>query len=389
MKDFIYDIPTKVYFGRNQLGHMGEELLQFGKKVLLVYGGGSIKRTGLYDKVTAELKKAGITWVELPGIDPNPRIDSVRKGAALCKENKIDAVLAVGGGSVIDAAKVTAAGALVDFDPWDFAGKQKIKAALPLVTVLTMAATGSEMDNVAVISNLATKEKQGIWGNALQPKVSFLDPENTYTVPKYQTACGSADILSHLLETYFNPGESMYMMDAMMEAVMKTVVKYAPIALEKPDNYEARANLMWAASWAINGLFKTGQYQTWACHGLEHELSAYYDITHGLGLAILTPRLLQYWLDEASVKRYVDLGVNVFDLDGDKEPMVLAAETLEALKHFFYADLGLKDSLSAIGIGEEHIGEMAQAACDHKGGIIHGYKDMMPEDVAKVYRMCL
>ncbi len=390
MKNFIYDVPTKVYFGKGQVAHLGEELAKYGKTVLLVYGGGSIKRMGLYDQVKAEIQKAGLTVVELPGIDPNPRIDSVRAGVKLCKEHGVDVILAVGGGSVIDASKAIAGGALVDFDAWDFVSKHiSITKALPLVTVLTMAATGSEMDAVAVISNLATKEKDAIWGDALAPKVSFLDPENTYTVPKYQTACGCADIMSHLLETYFNPGESMYMLDSMMESVMKTVVKYAPIALEKPDNYEARANIMWAASWAINGLFKSAQYQVWACHGLEHELSAYYDITHGLGLAILTPRLLKYWLDETNVQRYVNLGVNVFGLDADKEPMALAEETLEALSHFLYADLGLKNTLTAIGIGEEHIKEMAKAACAHKGGTIHGFKDMLPEDVEKVYRMCL
>lgn len=390
MKNFIYDVPTKVYFGKGQVDRLGDELAKYGKTVLLVYGGGSIKRMGLYDKVRTEMAKAGLTVVELPGIDPNPRIDSVREGVKLCKEHKVDVILAVGGGSVIDAAKVVAAGALVDFDAWDFVAKHvKISKALPLVTILTMAATGSEMDAVAVISNLATKEKNAAWGPALAPRVSFLDPEYTYTVPKYQTACGCADIMSHVLETYFNPGESMYMLDSMMEAVMKTVVKYAPIALEKPDNYEARANIMWAASWAINGLFKSAQYQVWACHGMEHELSAYYDITHGLGLAILTPRLLKYWLDETNVQRYVNLGVNVFGLNPDKEPMVLAKETLEALSHFLYADLGLKNTLTAIGIGEEHLTEMAKAACDHKGGVIHGFKDMLPEDVEKVYRMCL
>lgn len=390
MKNFIYDVPTKVYFGKGQISHVGEELAKYGKTVLLVYGGGSIKRMGLYDQVMAKIKKAGLSVVELPGIDPNPRIDSVREGVKLCKEHKVDVILAVGGGSVIDASKVVAAGALVDFDAWDFVCKHiSITKALPLVTVLTMAATGSEMDAVAVISNPATKEKDAAWGAALAPKASILDPEYTYTVPKYQTACGCADIMSHLLETYFNPGESMYMLDSMMEAVMKTVVKYAPIALEKPDNYEARANIMWAASWAINGLFKSAQYQVWACHGLEHELSAYYDITHGLGLAILTPRLLKYWLDETNVQRYVNLGVNVFGLAADKEPMALAEETLEALRHFLYADLGLKNTLTAIGIGEEHIPEMAKAACAHKGGTIHGFKDMLPEDVEKVYRMCL
>lgn len=316
MKDFIYHVPTKIYFGRTALDHLGETLKSFGDRVLLIYGGGSIKKSGLYDRILAESRKYHLELTELPGIDPNPRIQSVRKGAALCKEKKIQVVLAAGGGSCLDTGKFTAAGACVDFDPWEFlARKAPLTEALPLVTIPTIAATGSEMDAGGVISNLETQEKLARFAPALQPKVSFLDPELTYSVSRYQTACGSADILSHILETYFNPGEGMYMLDAVMEGLMKTVLKYAPIALEQPDDYEARANLLWTSTWAINGFIKGCQNQVWSCHALEHELSAIYDITHGLGLAILTPRFLEYCLDQEHVDRYVRLGVNVFGLD--------------------------------------------------------------------------
>lgn len=258
INNFVYDIPTKVYFGKNQLeGNLGKELSSFGKKVLLTYGGGSIKKIGLYDKVMAELNGAGLQVFELNGIEPNPKITSVRAGAELCKKEGIDVILAVGGGSVIDCSKFIAAGAFYDGDPWDIVlGKVDVQKCIPITTILTLAATGSEMDNVGVISNMETHDKLAYGCYSMIPKVSFLDPTNTFTVSKYQTACGSADILSHVFEVYFSADNNMFMLDSVMEGLMKTVVKYAPIALAEPDNYEARANLMWASSWAINGFIK-------------------------------------------------------------------------------------------------------------------------------------
>lgn len=289
MNNFIYDIPTKVYFGTNQIEYLGSELKKFGKRVLLTYGGGSIKRSGLYDKIIEELKKENLEIFELSNIAPNPRIDSVRQGAKICKENNIDVLLAVGGGSTLDATKWIAAGACVDFDPWEFFSKwAPVEKALPVVTVLTLSATGSEMDCGGVISNLETKDKIGRMERPLLPKVSFLDPTITYSVNKYQTACGSVDMMSHIIEVYFNMESDLYMLDCFMECMMKTIIKYTPIAMEHPDNYEARANLMWTSSWAINGFINGGKNQAWSCHPMEHELSAIYDITHGHGLAILT-----------------------------------------------------------------------------------------------------
>lgn len=390
MKDFVYDIPTKVYFGRTALTHLGEELERFGHKVLLAYGGGSIKRTGLYDRLTDQFKAHHLEWVELSGIEPNPRIQSVRQGAALCKSQGCDVVLAVGGGSCLDAGKFIAAGACVDFDPWDFFTKKApLTKALPLLTIPTIAATGSEMDDIGVISDKESQLKLARGAVPLQPKVSFLDPELTFSVSRYQTACGSADILSHIMETYFNPKEGMFMLDSVMEGLMKTVLKYAPIALTHPDDYEARANLMWTSAWAINGFTKSCQNHVWACHGLEHELSAIYDITHGLGLAIVTPRFLEYCLSESNVSRYVRFGVSVFGLDPHQAPMDIARQSIQKLADFFYKDLGLTSTLTELGIKEEDFPIMARKACEAKGGEIKGFKTLYEEDCVKIYNMCL
>ncbi len=388
MYDFVYDIPTKVYFGENQLGHLGKELAGFGEKVLLVYGGGSIKKTGLYEQVLEQLKAVDLQVVELAGVEPNPRIETVRKGAELCKEHEIDVVLAVGGGSVIDAAKFMAAGACVDHDPWDFfVNRVPVEKALPIVTVLTIAATGSEMDNIGVISNMATRDKLGMGGQVLYPKVSFLDPTLTYSVDTYQTACGAADIFSHVMETYFLKGQDLYMFDAMMEGLMKTVIKFGPIALAEPENYEARANLMWASSWAINGFIMGSKRKVWSCHAMEHQLSAVYDVTHGLGLAIIMPRWLDYCLDEETLPRYVTFGVNVFGIDPNLPDMEIAKRSIQMLSDFLFKDLGLDDTLTKIGVEEKEIPAMAQKAC--KGKQIAGFKTLYPSDVEAIYKMCM
>ena len=388
MNSFVYDIPTKVYFGSDQLGHLGDELKRFGNRVLLTYGGGSIKKTGLYDRVTAEIRRAGLELFELSGIEPNPRVDSVRKGAELCRREKIDVLLAVGGGSVIDATKFIGAGTFYDGDPWELStGKGEIKACLPIVTVLTLSATGSEMDMGGVISNPETKDKLGRLDPHMLPKVSFLDPVNTYTVSAYQTACGSADILSHLFEVYFNMHPELYMRDCFMEGLMKTVIRYTPVAIEKPDDYEARANLMWASSWAINGFVNGGKEQEWTCHPIEHEVSAIYDITHGLGLAIITPRWMEYCLDETTVSKYRQFAVNVFGIDENEPPMSAAKAAIAKLSDFLFGTLGLKSTFSALGIDDSNFALMARKACE--GTAIHGCKTLTPDDVEKILSLCL
>jgi hypothetical protein len=388
MNSFIYDIPVRVYFGENQLVHLGEELSKYGKRVLLVYGGGSIKKTGLYDEVLSEIKKSGLELFELSGVDPNPRIESVRNGAEICKKENIDVILAVGGGSTLDASKWIAAGACVDHDPWDFFSKwAPVEKALPVVTVLTLSATGSEMDCGGVISNPETKDKIGRMEFPLLPKASFLDPTITYTVSKYQTACGAADMLNHIMEVYFNMEQDLYMLDCFMEGMMKTIIKFAPIAMEQPDNYEARANLMWTSSWAINGFIDGGKQQPWSCHPIEHELSAIYDITHGLGLAILTPRWLEYCLDETTVSRYYQFGVNVFGIDAGLDQMTVAKKSIELLSDFLFNTLGLQSTLTEIGIKKEDFAVMAKKACSD--GVLRGFKPLRQADIEKILEMCL
>ena len=389
MNPFVYNIPTKVYFGENQLGNLGKEILSFGKRVLLTYGGGSIKRIGLYDRVMTELRNAGMEVFELSGIEPNPRIESVREGVKICKEQNVDVILAVGGGSTLDASKFMAAGACVEHDPWEFFGAnaKPIERALPLITILTLSATGSEMDSGGVISNLTTGDKLGRLAPALQPKVSFLDPTLTYSVSKYQTACGAADMMSHILEVYFNTQEDLYMLDTFMEGMLKTIVKYAPVALAEPENYEARANLMWTSSWAINGFIDGGKRQAWSCHPIEHELSAYYDITHGLGLAIVTPRWMEHCLDETTVSKYVQFAVNVFGVDASLPPMQIAREGISRLSDFFFKTLGLQSTLSEIGIDRTHFPIMARKACGK--GVLKGFKHLVPADVEKIFEMSL
>lgn len=388
MNSFVYDIPVKVYFGENQLQHLGKELSKFGKRVLLTYGGGSIKKTGLYDTVISEIGKNGLEVFELSGIEPNPRIESVRKGVRICKDEKIDVLLAVGGGSTLDATKFMAAGACVEHDPWDFLSEKwaPIEKALPVITVLTLAATGSEMDAGGVISNPETQDKIGRLAPPMLPKVSFLDPTLTYTVSPYQTACGAADMMSHIMEVYFNMEQDLYMLDCFMEGMMRTIIKYAPIAMREPENYEARANLMWTSSWAINGFVNGGKQQAWSCHPMEHELSAIYDITHGLGLAILTPRWMEHCLDESTVSKYVQFGVNVFGIDERQEPMVIARQSIEKLSEFLFGTLGLKRTFTEVGIRAEDFPVMARKACGN--GVLPGFKPLAQEDIERIFEMC-
>ena len=391
MRDFIFENKTKVYFGKDQLQHLHEEIGRFGKKVLLVYGGGSIKRIGLYDKVIAQLKEAGAAVFELAGVEPNPRHTTVNKGAAICKKENIDVLLAVGGGSTIDAAKGIAAAAKYDGDDvWDLVtGKAYVTETLPIITVLTIAATGSEMDGGCVISNEQTNEKYGYFAPNNNPDVSFLDPTNTFSVSAYQTASGSADIMSHIFDVaYFSKSGCMDMLTRVQEEVLKTVVKYAPVAVNKPDDYEARANLMWASSWALNNFLYDGFFQATVCHSMEHELSAFYDITHGHGLAILTPRWLSYVLDEETAPIIKRFGVNVMGVDEELPLMDGAKAAIDALSAFLFDTLGLKSRLSDLGIDDSNFEIMAKKACGQEG-VLHGFTDLTPKDVEAIYRMCL
>lgn len=384
MNNFSYSIPTVIHFGKNQLSHLSE-LKASGDKVLLVYGGGSIKRSGLYDEVIKILTESGLKITELPGVEPNPRIASVRKGVELCRANRIDMVLAVGGGSSIDCAKVIAAGACYDGDAWDLVlDGSKIRKALPVYSVLTLAATGSEMDAFAVISDLEKKEKWGTGSPLVKPVMSVLNPEYTYTVSPKQTSAGTADIMSHVLENYFTPVKGAYIQARMCEAVLKTLIHYAPIALEQPENYEARANLMWANSLAINGLLSYGADVAWCVHPMEHELSAFYDITHGEGLAILTPFWMDFALTAETAAKFGEYGRNVFGLTGEDDYAV-GREAIACTRAFF-KKLNLPATLSDVGIDSTHFDTMAQKAAD---GCVGSYVPLSKEDIRAIYTAAL
>lgn len=386
MENFRFYVPTDVYFGRDQLTHLAETVGRYGKKVLLAYGGGSIKRNGLYDQVVAALADFEIT--ELSGIEPNPRIETVRKGVDLCRMHEVDVILAVGGGSTIDCSKVIGAGVYYDGDAWDLVvGKAKVGKVLPIVDILTLAATGSEMNRGAVISNMETNEKLGTGGWGMIPKVSFLDPSNTFTVPEYQTAAGSADIMSHLFENYFKRTTGTDVQDFVSEGLMKAVIKNCPIALKEPDNYDARANLMWASTWALNGLTGSGKKGAWSCHAIEHELSAYYDITHGIGLAILTPRWMAYALNDETVEKFAQYARNVWNVQ-EAVPMMAARIGIQKTYDYFKA-CGIPMTLPEVGIDEEKLTLMAQQAVAHSTIATDAYVPMDAVAVEGILRECL
>lgn len=385
MENFVFCTPTKVYFGKGQIENLTKAVGGFGKKVLLVYGGGSIKKIGLYDKVKGLLKDFEI--YELSGVEPNPKYESVVEGVNLCKKYGIEVVLAVGGGSVIDCSKAICAGALYDGEPWDLITyKNSVSKKIPLVTVLTLSATGSEFDYGAVISKMDTNEKLAYCDDVLFPEISITDPEYTYTVSAYQTASGSIDIFSHIMEQYFTD-KSAYISDCICESVLKTVIKYAPIAVKNPNDYEARSNLMWASSLACNGITSLGNNgYAWSCHQMEHVLSAYYDITHGVGLAIVTPRWLQYILSEETVHNFVKYGVNVWGIDSSLDKFEIAKKSIQKTYEFF-KELGVPMTLKEVGIGEEKLEEMAMRSANN--GLDEAYIKLDKNAVLEIFKNCL
>ena len=356
VKDFFYVTPTALIFGKGVIKHLPEVLNKFGKRVLLTYGGGSIKKIGLYDEIKNLLKDFEI--FELGGIEPNPKYDpSVVEGARLCKENNIDVILAVGGGSTLDCSKAIAVCAKYDGEGWDIiSGKVKAKDALPMVDVLTLAATGSEYDCSAVISNTALNDKRGYGDGLIFPKFSILDPTYTFSVSKYQTACGTADAMNHVLETFFS-SPSLEFNDGMMVSALKSLMKNVKIALEKPDDYDARAELMYVCSLACNGIFHNGNGECgWPMHCIEHALSAFYDITHGAGLAIITPRWMKEILSEKTLDRFVILGKELFDIEVNS--VEDANKVIDAFYKFFEG-IGIPMHLKELNINEDRIEEMA------------------------------
>ena len=384
MNNFNYYVPTKIWFGKGQISHLSE-LSESGSRVLLVYGGGSIKRLGIYSEAMTILKSAGLEVFELCGIEPNPRVEKAREGIALCRANGIDMLLAIGGGSVIDTAKSIAAGVCYDGDVWELIeDSSKIMAALPIYTVLTLSATGSEMNKNAVLSDLGRSVKASMSSDLLKPKMSICDPTYTFTVSRRQTAAGTADMISHTFENYFSPIRDSYLSSRFSEAILRTCIKYGPIALAEPDNYEARANLMWASTNAINGIAKVGAEVGWCCHPIEHELSAYYDVNHGEGLAIIIPRWMRHILSDATAWKFAEYGRNVWDLEGGD--MEVAETAIARTEEFFYDVMGLPKTLGELGIGEDKIDLMAANAAP---SLKKAFVPLDKSDVAAILRACL
>lgn len=382
MENFVYNTPTKLIFGKGAVKNLPEVLKPLGNRILLTYGGGSIKKIGLYDKVKDLLSDFEI--YELGGIEPNPKYStSVLSGVKLCKEHNIDAVLAVGGGSVLDCSKAICAGALYDGEPWDLISyKVKAKAALPLVDILTLAATGSEYDSGCVISRTETNDKVGYLDEHLFPYASILDPEYTFSVSKKQTAAGAADAINHIMEQYFCDKHSD-LADGMCESAIKSLIKNAKVALSEPDNYDARAEFMVDCSLACNGILSIGNsYSGWPCHGIEHALSAYYDITHGEGLAIITPRWMKHILNDKTIERFVSFGTHIFGIDPSLPESEIAEKTIDSVYKLFES-FGMPMNLKNVGIDEEKIDEMAAHIADNEG-LDNAWAPLSQKDIAEI-----
>jgi alcohol dehydrogenase len=387
LDNFTYLNPTKLIFGKDQLEQLKTEVPQFGKKVLLVYGGGSIKRSGLYEKVKSYLTDIHATVFELSGVEPNPRISTVRKGVDICKTEGVEFLLAVGGGSVIDCTKLIAAAAKYDGDAWDLVTKKAFaKEALPFGTVLTLAATGSEMNSGSVITNWETNEKYG-WGSpAVFPKFSILDPVHTYTVPKDQTVYGMVDMMSHVLEHYFHLTENTLLQDRMCESLLITVMETAPKLLEDLENYEHRATILYCGTMALNGMLNMGYRGDWATHNLEHAVSAVYDIPHGGGLAILFPNWMKHNL-QVKPSRFKQLAVRVFGVDADgKTDEEAGLEGIQKLRDF-WSSIGAPSRLADYDIDNSKLDVMADRAMAN--GEFGTFTKLNREDVLAIYKASL
>ena len=382
MQNFDYMTPTRLIFGRDAIAKLPAVMTQFGKKILLTYGGGSIKKIGLYQKVLEMLK--GYDIVELPDIQPNPKYDpSVLDGVRLCKEHNVDVILSVGGGSVLDCSKAIAAGAKYDGDPWDLISyKVKAKAALPIVDILTLAATGSEYDCGGVISRTETNDKIGYIDPLLFPVVSILDPVYTFTVSKKQTAAGIADAMNHTIEQYFVE-DSTLLNDGFCESMLRSLMTNGRKCLENPEDYTARAEMMLACTYGCNGILALGNsYSGWPCHGIEHALSAYYDITHGEGLAIITPRWMRHILSERTMDRFVKYGINVFGIDPTLPKQEIAGKAIDATYEFFQS-INIPMHLREVGIDDSRIDEMAHHIAVNEG-LDKAYAPLTEQDIKEI-----
>lgn len=387
MQNFAFSNSTKIIFGKNTEKQVGVETAQWGKKVLLHYGGGHIVRSGLKDTVIHALKEAGIEFIELGEVKPNPRLSLVNEGIKLCREHQVDFILAVGGGSVIDSAKAIGIGVPYNGDVWDFySGKAKVEKTLPVGVILTLPASGSESSDSSVITKEEGWLKRGCGGPAMRPKFAILNPELTFSIPPYQTACGIADMMAHVMERYFTNVHDVGFTDQLCEATLRSIIHYAPIVIEEPENYNARANIMWAGTVAHNDLLHTGRIGDWASHNIEHELSGIYDVAHGAGLAIIFPAWMKY-VYHHDVDRFVQFAVRVWGVEQDYYyPERTALEGIRRLQEFF-RQIGLPTTLKEAGIPDDRLEEMA-AKCTADDTQLQGsFVQLSQSDVLEIYKL--
>lgn len=385
MNNFTFYSPTYFVFGKDEESNAGKYVKRFGgSKVLIHYGGGSVVRSGLLERVKASLRAEGLTFLELGGVKPNPRSGLVYEGIELCRRENVDFVLAVGGGSTIDSSKAIAAGTVYEGDFWDFYMGKPVTKALPVGTILTIAAAGSEGSPDSVITKEEGMLKRGATGEALRPAFSILNPALTQTLPPYQTACGITDIMAHLFERYFTNTKDVEVTDRMIEGLLMTMIHEAPRVIKNPDDYEARANIMWAGMVAHNNCCGVGREQDWASHNIEHELSALYDCAHGAGLAVVFPAWMEYTLNH-DVLRFAQLASRVWGCSMDfQNPQVTAKAGIQALRNFLKS-IGMPRTMAELGGKEEDIAYMARTACC--GGTLGNFVALKEEDVANIYRL--
>ncbi|MBM7580504.1 iron-containing alcohol dehydrogenase [Jeotgalibacillus terrae] len=382
MDTFTFYNPVKLIFGKDQTEQLKEEIPKYGSKVLMVYGGGSIKKNGLYDQITGLLKEINAEVFELSGVEPNPRLTTAEKGIEIAKKENVDFILAVGGGSVIDCTKLIAAGAKYDGAAWDLVTKKAFASeALPFGTVLTLAATGSEMNAGSVITNEETQEKYG-WGSpATFPQFSILDPQNTFTVPKDQTIYGMVDMMSHLFEQYYHNVSNTPVQDRLIESVLRTVIETAPKLVNDLENYELRETILYSGTLALNGMLQMGYRGDWASHNIEHAVSAVYDIPHAGGLAILFPNWMKHNL-EVNEARFAQMAVRVFDVDPEgKSDREIGEEGIARLREF-WNEIGAPSTLADYDITDEKVDLMADKAMVN--GEFGNFKKLNKDDVVKI-----
>ena len=391
MENFTFYSPTKFVFGKDTEKEAGKLIREFGgSKVLIHYGGGSVVRSGLLDRVKASLDEASLPYIELGGVKPNPRSGLVYEGIDLCRREGIDFILAVGGGSSIDSAKAIAAGTIYDGDFWDFYQGKPITKALPVGTVLTISAAGSEGSGDSVITKEEGMYKRGASGEGIRPKFSILNPELTTTLPSYQTACGITDIMAHLYERYLTNSTEVEVTDRLIEALLLTMKKEGMRSIKEPLNYEARANVMWAGTMAHTNSCGVGRSQDWSSHCIEHELSALYDCAHGAGLAVTMPAVFKYVMKH-NVMRFAQAAVRVWGCEMNfEDPEKTALEGIEAFRNFL-TEIGMPKTISEFGGKEEDIPELVKNLCygDGRDGTISGFVTLSEEDCANIYKMML